>query len=76
MDDHWEDEVTEYGALNITGFRIVDLSRKNVKDFMEGLKRMDPRFKGTVSVSSFFMKGFLGLAYLFKIYYIVQDVNH
>ncbi|CAG9558745.1 unnamed protein product [Danaus chrysippus] len=55
MDDHWEDEVTEYGALNITGFRIVDLSRKNVKDFMEGLKRMDPRFKGTVSAQTALM---------------------
>lgn len=51
MDDHWENEVTEYGAVNITGFRIVDHSRKIVRDFTEGLRRMDPRFKGTVSVS-------------------------
>lgn len=50
MDDHWENEVTEYGAVNITGFRIIDLSRKTVRDFMDGLRRMDPRFKGTVSV--------------------------
>lgn len=52
MDDHWENEVTEYGAVNITGFRIVDHSRKIVRDFMDGLRRMDPRFKGTISVST------------------------
>lgn len=51
MDDHWENEVTEYGAVNITGFRIVDTSRRIVRDFMEGLRRMDSRFKGTISVS-------------------------
>lgn len=54
MDDHWENEVTEYGAVNITGFRIVDHSRKIVRDFMDGLRRMDPRFKGTISVSTMF----------------------
>ncbi|CAG9782113.1 unnamed protein product [Diatraea saccharalis] len=51
MDDHWENEVTEYGAVNITGFRIVDHSRKIVRDFMDGLRRMDPRFKGTISTA-------------------------
>ncbi|CAH2034712.1 unnamed protein product, partial [Iphiclides podalirius] len=55
MDDHWENEVTEYGAVNITGFRIVDHSRKIVRDFMEGLRRMDPRFKGTVSAQTALM---------------------
>ncbi|XP_041987389.1 glutamate receptor 1-like [Aricia agestis] len=55
MDDHWENEVTEYGAVNITGFRIVDHSRKIVRDFMDGLRRMDPRFKGTVSAQTALM---------------------
>ncbi|XP_028032188.1 glutamate receptor 1-like [Bombyx mandarina] len=55
MDDHWENEVTEYGAVNITGFRIVDHSRKIVRDFMEGLRRMDPRFKGTISAKTALM---------------------
>ncbi|XP_026500303.1 glutamate receptor 1-like [Vanessa tameamea] len=55
MDDHWENEVTEYGAVNITGFRIVDHSRRTVRDFMEGLRRMDPRFKGTVSAQTALM---------------------
>ncbi|KOB72773.1 Ionotropic glutamate receptor, partial [Operophtera brumata] len=52
MDDHWENEVMEFGAVNITGFRIVDLSRKIVRDFMDGLRRMDPRFKGSISVNA------------------------
>ncbi|XP_037300036.1 glutamate receptor 1 [Manduca sexta] len=55
MDDHWENEVTEYGAVNITGFRIVDHSRKIVRDFMDGLRRMDPRFKGTISAETALM---------------------
>ncbi|XP_050683637.1 glutamate receptor 1-like isoform X2 [Leptidea sinapis] len=55
MDDQWENEVTEYGALNITGFRIVDHTRKVVRDFTEGLRRMDPRFKGAVSAQTAFM---------------------
>ncbi|ERL95649.1 hypothetical protein D910_00072 [Dendroctonus ponderosae] len=42
MDDRWESEVVEFGAINITGFRIVDSSRKNVRDFLEGWKRLDP----------------------------------
>ncbi|KRT85805.1 hypothetical protein AMK59_749 [Oryctes borbonicus] len=42
MDDRWESEVIEYGAINITGFRIVDVSRKHVKDFLEGWKKLDP----------------------------------
>lgn len=50
MDDHWENEIVEFRAVNITGFRIVDVSRKVVRDFMDGLRRMDPRFKGSISV--------------------------
>jgi len=42
MDDRWETEVIEYGAINITGFRIVDLSRRYVKDFLEGWRKLDP----------------------------------
>ncbi|XP_065162532.1 glutamate receptor 1-like [Atheta coriaria] len=42
MDDRWETEVIEYGAVNITGFRIVDGTRKHVKEFLEGWKRLDP----------------------------------
>jgi glutamate receptor, ionotropic, invertebrate len=42
MDDRWESEIVEYGAINITGFRIVDTNRKPVKEFLEGWRRLDP----------------------------------
>ncbi|XP_055317645.1 glutamate receptor 1-like isoform X2 [Sitodiplosis mosellana] len=42
MDDRWESEITEYGAINITGFRIVDTDRRNVREFLDGWKRLDP----------------------------------
>lgn len=32
----------EYGAINITGFRIVDTSKKYVKEFLDSWKRLDP----------------------------------
>ncbi|XP_076298659.1 glutamate receptor IB isoform X1 [Lasioglossum baleicum] len=41
MDDRWESEVIEYGAINITGFRIVDTTRPYVKDFLAGWHRRD-----------------------------------
>lgn len=41
MDDRWETEVIEYGAINITGFRIVDTSRRYVKEFLDGWKRLN-----------------------------------
>lgn len=39
MDDRWEKEVTEFGAINVTGFRVVDFSRKVVRDFGEIWKK-------------------------------------
>ncbi|XP_026332731.1 glutamate receptor 1-like [Hyposmocoma kahamanoa] len=33
MDDRWEKEVAEFGAINVTGFRVVDFSRKFARDF-------------------------------------------
>ncbi|XP_060535299.1 glutamate receptor 1-like [Cylas formicarius] len=42
MDDRWESEVIEFGAINITGFRIVDATRKHVREFLDGWKRLDP----------------------------------
>lgn len=41
MDDQWESQVIEYGAINITGFRIVDNSRRYVRDFLENWRRLD-----------------------------------
>lgn len=37
MDERWENEVVEYGAINITGFKIVDVSKPHVKEFLEGI---------------------------------------
>lgn len=42
MDDRWDPEITEYGAINITGFRIVDTERRYVREFLDGWKRLDP----------------------------------
>ncbi|XP_011559283.3 glutamate receptor 1 isoform X1 [Plutella xylostella] len=39
MDDHWEREINEFGAINVTGFRVLDFSRKFVRDFIDVWKR-------------------------------------
>ncbi|OWR42780.1 hypothetical protein KGM_207189 [Danaus plexippus plexippus] len=39
LDDRWEKEVSEYGAINITGFRLLDFSRKVVQNFIEVWRR-------------------------------------
>lgn len=41
MDDQWESEITEYGAINITGFRIIDADRAAVKEFYKDWSRFD-----------------------------------
>lgn len=41
MDDRWETEVIEYGAINITGFRIIESSKRYVKDFLDGWSKLD-----------------------------------
>ncbi|XP_050422335.1 glutamate receptor 1-like [Adelges cooleyi] len=42
MDDHWETEVVEYGAINITGFRVLDVNQRAVKHFLSEWKKLDP----------------------------------
>lgn len=42
MDDRWESAVSEFGAINITGFRIVDEKRRYVREFADGWKNLDP----------------------------------
>ena len=42
MDDRWDNQVKEYGAINITGFRIVDTSRPIVRHFLRGWEKLDP----------------------------------
>ncbi|KAL4717856.1 hypothetical protein ACJJTC_001005 [Scirpophaga incertulas] len=39
MDDRWEKDVTEFGAINITGFRVLDFTRKIVRDFIDALNK-------------------------------------
>lgn len=70
MDDRWESEVIEYGAINITGFRIVDNNKRYVKEFLDGWKRLDPSTsqgagKETISVRFFF----------FHIFFFFWDKN-
>lgn len=55
MDDHWETEIIEYGAINITGFRLLDMNQWTVKEFLEEWKSLDPisspgAGKNTISV--------------------------
>ena len=42
MDEPWETQVLEYGAVNITSFRIVDRSSKAARQFITGWKKLDP----------------------------------
>lgn len=56
MDDHWESEIIEYGAVNITGFRLLDMNQRVVKEFLAQWKNLDSNAspgagKDTISVS-------------------------
>ena len=42
MDDRWDDEIKEYGAVNVTGFRLVDTSRPAVRQFLRQWEKLDP----------------------------------
>ncbi|XP_068232916.1 glutamate receptor 1-like isoform X2 [Palaemon carinicauda] len=42
MDERWEEEVKEFGAVNITGFRIVDTTSPYVKSFLATWASLDP----------------------------------
>ncbi|XP_026847558.1 glutamate receptor 1 isoform X2 [Drosophila persimilis] len=46
MDNHWPSDVAEFGAINITGFRIVDTNRRAVRDFHDSRKRLEPSGSG------------------------------
>lgn len=57
MDDKWETETSEFGAINITGFRIVDERRAYVQEFLSSWKNLDPTTsigagKESISVSN------------------------
>ena len=42
MDEPWHSFVVEYGAVNVTGFRIVNPSRRYVRDFLKKWSLLDP----------------------------------
>lgn len=46
MDNHWPSDVVEFGAINITGFRIVDTNRRALRDFHDSRKRLEPHTAG------------------------------
>lgn len=59
MDERWESEIIEYGAINITGFRILDTQKRYVKEFLDGWRKLDPTTspgagKEQISVSTSF----------------------
>lgn len=69
MDDRWESEVIEYGAINITGFRIVDSARPYVKDFLAVWHRLDTgtfQGAGRESISVCTIRLFVLLKFLYK----------
>ncbi|XP_045107939.1 glutamate receptor 1-like isoform X2 [Portunus trituberculatus] len=41
MDERWEEDVKEFGAVNITGFRIVDTTRPYVRNFLNTWMSLD-----------------------------------
>lgn len=59
MDDQWESNVIEFGAINITGFKIIDERRMYVQEFLRGWKNLDPSTsidagKDSISVICFY----------------------
>ena len=41
MDEPWEASIQEYGAVNVTGFRIVNPTRRYVRDFLKKWTTLD-----------------------------------
>lgn len=84
MDERWESEVIEYGAINITGFRIIDTNKRYVREFLEGWKKLDPTTsqgagKELISVSLFIKRRYSVLSsyenLLLLILYIMMMVT-
>ena len=42
MDEHWEEGIEEFSAVNVTGFRIVDESSGYVREFLKTWKNLKP----------------------------------
>jgi hypothetical protein len=41
MEEPWESSIVEYGAVNVTGFRIVDSGRRHVREFLQKWAKLD-----------------------------------
>lgn len=57
MDEPWDSAIVEYGAVNVTGFRIVDNGRRVVREFLTKWAALDATNfpgagKSSISVSS------------------------
>lgn len=51
LDDDWDSKVAEFGAVNITGFRLIDpttdLSRQFRRNWKQQLKELDEEYELT-----------------------------
>jgi hypothetical protein len=59
MDEPWESSIKEYGVVNVTGFRIVDPTKRYVREFLRKWTALDASNfpgagKNSISVSSYF----------------------
>lgn len=64
MDDRWDERVKEYGAINITGFRIIETERPIVQQFYRSWETLDPSTypgagKPFISVRCILERGFI-----------------
>jgi hypothetical protein len=41
MEEPWESDIVEYGTVNVTGFRMVDPGRRQVRDFLAKWSALD-----------------------------------
>lgn len=64
MDDHWETEIIEYGAINITGFRMLDMNKWTVKEFLSEWKNLDPITSPGAGKNTISVRGILFYLYI------------
>ena len=60
MDEPWEQSIMEYGVVNVTGFRIVDPTKRYVREFLKKWNTLDVKDfpgagKNSISVSLYFV---------------------
>ena len=65
MDEEWDKNIPEYGAINITGFRLVDPQRPRVKAILR-------RWQGQVGRKKLFSVSTIPIRFFFTIRYKIQ----